>query len=110
MKSRARAIALAALSLALSAPANAWDGTVQGKIVLIELAEQKENLGFRVYLEGGPPLCGNSYTWAYVDGSASNYQALAATLTSIWLAGRTATLFTVRDAENHCRIGHVYGS
>ena len=94
----------------IAAPALAWDGSMQGKIAMVELPHQTDNIGLRVYLTGGPPLCGNSYGWAYVDTSASNYQALVSMLTAIWLAGKTVTLFTVRDPQGYCRIGHIYGS
>lgn len=90
-------------------PVVAWDGTVSGKIILIDVT-QAENSGFRVILEGSPELCANNSSspdWAYLNKSLSNYETYVSVFLSANLAGRTVTIYTTKDSNGNCQIGYL---
>lgn len=93
-------------ALALSGqPALAWDGIKTGKITGLDVVADGQNFGLRVYMDG-TPMCGTSITWAFMNKSASNYDATVAVLTSVYLAGKTAVVHTMKNGE-YCEIGYV---
>jgi hypothetical protein len=82
----------------------AWDGVKTGKISAIEVANA-QNYAFRVWLDGSS-MCGTSHGWGYVNKDFDNYEAMVSTLTSVYLAGKSVTLFTTKTGE-FCQIGYV---
>ncbi|MBW8184268.1 hypothetical protein [Shewanella nanhaiensis] len=97
--------------LVLSIPnlCSAWDGTVAGTINTIDVTHG-QNYGFRITLKGGPKLCGNNHTWAYLNDSDSNYQVLVSTLLAAKMAGNSVRLYTNQEqnsGNNYCHIGYI---
>lgn len=96
--------------LALSSPnVVAWDGMTTGHIRTIDVTGGN-NYGFRVSLEGGPLLCGNSHTWAYINEADSNYQTYVAVLLAAKAAKQSVTLYTNRQnnaSDGYCHIGYI---
>lgn len=84
----------------------AWDGYVSGKIGIVEVTGPG-NYSFRIWLQGYAALCGNGNAWAYLDDSDGNYKTYVAALLSAKALGETITLYTTRDANGYCRIGHL---
>ncbi len=86
-------------------PAAAWDGEKHGKIAGIDVVSDGANFGFRVYLNAGP-MCQTSETWAYINSSASNYDAVVSLLTTMYVAGKEVTILTTKNGI-YCEIGYV---
>lgn len=89
--------------------AKAWDGTTAGKINTIDVTGGT-NYGFRVSLEGGPALCGNAHTWAFLNETDSNYQTYVSVLLAAKAAKMTVRLYTTRvgsNANGFCQIGYI---
>ena len=88
---------------------NAWDGVVKGEINVLEITHE-ENYGFRVHLKGAPKLCENVHSWAYLNGSHSNYEVFVSALLAAKAAGQTITLYTRRkDGQDtgFCVLHHL---
>lgn len=88
----------------------AWDGTVNGKIKQIDVETKNgDNAGLRVTLENNPSLCGNQYTWAYINKSDGNYQAAVSVLLAAKMAGTSVTLYANKNAgwNDYCHIGYI---
>lgn len=94
-----------ALMLMCSAPSIAWDGVKSGKISGLDVTTA-QNYAFRVYMDG-TPMCGTTETWAYINKSWDNYEAMVSLLTSAYLSGKTVVVHTTR-VGTYCEIGHVY--
>jgi hypothetical protein len=94
---------LAALFLAPSL-AVAWDGQVTGVPIQIDVTDGG-NLGFRVYLPAA--MCGNSYNWAYLNATDSNYSAYVATLLMAKMQGATVIVYSNKDGSGFCHIGYI---
>lgn len=108
MSHKQRLICLAFLALS-SHNVVAWDGMTNGHIRTIDVTGGN-NYGFRVSLEGGPPLCGNSHTWAYINETDSNYQTYVAVLLAAKAAKQSVTLYTNRQnnaSDGFCHIGYI---
>ena len=98
-----------ALTFALLAtsPAFAWDGTVTGVIRGADVTDGP-NYAFRIYLQGGPQMCGNANIWAFIDSTTPNYSTYVATILAARAAGDTVTVYSNRDASTgYCRIGYI---
>ncbi|MCS4306768.1 hypothetical protein M2404_001093 [Rheinheimera pacifica] len=89
-----------------SCSAIAWDGEVYEKIQSIDVTGGG-NYGFRVTLEGAPPICGNANTWGFLNDTDSNYQTYVSVLLAAKAAKMNVTIFTVRDVNGYCHVGHV---
>lgn len=95
-----------AVALAIwSVPSPAWDGVKTGKITGIDVVSDAGNFGFRVYMDG-TPMCGTSEVWAFANKNVTNYDALVATVTSAYLAGKNITVLS-NKAGIYCEIGYV---
>lgn len=88
-----------------SQSALAWDGIKSGKVSGIDVVSDGENFGFRVYMDG-TPMCGTSQVWAFINKSASNYDAVVSTLTAAYLSGKITVLHTMKNGE-YCEIGYA---
>ena len=89
-----------------SQEALAWDGIVSGTISRIDVVPAG-NLELRVYMDQAQPWCaGSGVTWAYLNASASNYEASVAVLNSAFLAGKTVTLY-LTTVGSYCEIGYI---
>lgn len=87
-------IRLIVLTLTMASPLTySWDGEVTGLIKQIDVTGG-EDYGFRVQLEGGPSLCANAHTWAYLNASDSNYNAYVSVLLAARMAQKTVTIYT----------------
>lgn len=86
---------------------SSWDGSSRGLVSLVQITAA-DNYGFRVNLDGSPALCGNSNTWAYLNGSDSNYDTYVSLLTAAKFAKNEVTIFTKMQSNGYCKIGHVY--
>lgn len=106
-----KAITAMLLVLGLVAPdaAMAWDGVRGGQIAQLDVVADGSNYAMRVYLDSQPMCTGSTANWAYMNVSASNYQAFAAFIYSAWLTHRTIAIYTNKDANNYCEIGYVSG-
>ena len=104
---RQSTIAAAALLLSVPTPSLAWDGTVTGKIAQLHVAAGGENYGFRVTLVGGPTMCTGGASWAAINTSATNYQAIVSMLALAYSLGKDVTIYTTKDANNYCIIGFM---
>lgn len=93
----------------LSLPAlSAWDGNRNGEVGRIQITAAN-NYGFRVSLVGLPELCGSDTAdWAYVPHDDTNYQSYLSTLLAAKFAKTEVYLFTTKDANSYCKIGHIY--
>jgi hypothetical protein len=89
-----------------ASPAFAVDGTVTGAVSKLDMTEAT-NLAFRVYLSGSPAMCGNANTWAYVEVSDTNYQGYVSFVMSAWMANKTLTIYSNRDASGYCQIIYI---
>ena len=85
--------------------AQAWDGTPIGTISRIDVTAG-DNYGFRVYLEGSPPIC-NGQTWAYLSSTDSNYNAYLAALLAARASNLSVELCVTQDATGYCHIGYI---
>jgi len=85
----------------------AWDGIVDGKIHIISVAPG-ENYGFRVILDNTPALCGNSHNWAYLNESASNYDAFVSVLLAAKMGDKNVKVYSNQQpGTGYCEIGYV---
>ncbi|WP_421144900.1 hypothetical protein [Aeromonas dhakensis] len=93
----------------LSFSSLAWDGATSGKISKIDVAPAS-NYGFRVYLDGDKKLCGNANSWAYINGSDSNYNTFVSVLLSAKASNATITIYANQEkqsGEAYCQIGYI---
>jgi hypothetical protein len=98
----------AALAALLSSGgAYAWDGQITGTIAVLDAAADGENYGFRVRLDGNPVMCGTADSWAAINKSANNYDAIVGLMTSALLGGKSVTVYSNADAAGHCIIGYI---
>lgn len=71
---------LIAISVALSGPAIAWDGSATGTVIGMEMVAgaggAPGNHDFRVHLSGSPTMCSGAIdpSWAYINVSDPNYK------------------------------------
>ena len=84
---------------------NAWDGETGGQIQQIDVTEGP-NYGFRVTLQGLPPLCSQGTYWAYINDTDSNYKVYVAVLLAAKASNSTVTLYTYNGGAG-CRIGYM---
>lgn len=84
----------------------AQDIAVSGKITSIHVVKNGENFGYRVYIENKPACGADSPTWAYINKSASNYEAIIATLTTLHISNRSVTLLTTK-VNGYCEINYL---
>lgn len=97
-----------ALSMCLLTTAYAWDGSVTGAVVRIDITPRIEgNYDMRVYLSGYPALCSGGVNWAYINSNESNYNAVVAAMMTAKTTGSNVQLDTVNDAYNYCHIAYV---
>ncbi|MEA3175059.1 MAG: hypothetical protein QOF42_2470 [Gammaproteobacteria bacterium] len=82
----------------------AWDGYVTGVLTQIDVTDGA-NSGFRVYLPAA--MCANTYNWAYLNSTDSNYTAYAAALLMAKSQGLTVQIYSNRDANEYCHIGYI---
>jgi hypothetical protein len=102
-----RSMALLIALLVLSPGARAWDGAVSGTIFQLD-GTSSGNYAFRVYLTGGPSLCGpGSPSWAYLNDAEGNYKVNVALLLLTKARGATVTLYSTKDASGYCQIGYL---
>jgi len=97
------------LPIFISIKAQAWDGSVSGKISIVDVTGG-QNYGFRVSLKNSPKLCGNSYSWAYINQSDSNYQTYVSVLLAAKAMQSTVTIYTTRkggEANGYCKMGYI---
>jgi hypothetical protein len=87
-------------------PAWSWDGAIQGRIDALELSGGS-NYDFRVWLAGGPVMCGSESRWAYINESDANYKAYVAVLLAAQHSGKLVYIYTTRDSSGYCKIGHM---
>ncbi|MDR6984480.1 hypothetical protein J2X32_003124 [Rheinheimera pacifica] len=99
-------IAAMLLMVLFSGATVAWDGEVYGKLQSIDVTGGS-NYGFRVTFEGAPPICGNANTWGFLNDTDSNYQTYVSVLLAAKAAKMNVTIFTVRDVNGYCHIGHI---
>ncbi|MFL0801186.1 MAG: hypothetical protein K6L80_12095 [Agarilytica sp.] len=93
--------------LVTSFPVYSWDGNKTGKIGRIQITAAG-NYGFRVSLTDLTPLCGGTADWAYVEKDDSNYETYLSGLLAAKFSKTDVTLFTNRQPNNYCKIGHIY--
>lgn len=86
-----------------SSPAYAWDSS--GKITSIHVVTNGDNFGFRVY-QDGPPICGTSEHWGFINKGDSNYDAMVALLMSAYMNGKPVTLLTNQEGQ-YCHITYA---
>ena len=85
-----------------------WDGTVTGKIKNIDVVSTNgDNFGFRLALVDNPSLCGNNNTWAYINKSDDNYDAVVSVLLAAKMAEREVILYSNQASASYCHIGYV---
>jgi hypothetical protein len=90
--------------------AHAWDGSTAGVPGGLEVTGAG-NFGFRVSLASPVPMCGPSTPgWAYVEPTDSNYSTYVAVILMAKSHGTSVTVYTIRDANGYCRIGHLGAS
>jgi hypothetical protein len=65
------------------------------------------NLDFRIYLVGNPVIC-NGNSWAYINTTDANYQALVANLLTAKAAGFSVTLAISQDGSGYCQIAYMF--
>jgi hypothetical protein len=82
----------------------AWDGAVTGVPFEIDVTDGG-NFGFRVYLPSA--MCGNSYNWAYLNATDSNYSTYVAALLMAKAQGGTVMVYSNKDSNGYCHIGYV---
>jgi hypothetical protein len=92
-------------SICLISSAYAWDGAAVGIPWQIHITDGP-NFGFRIFLQGGPALCGNGVNWAYLNSADSNYNTYVASLLMAKAQGTQVQLYTNRDSNGYCHIGY----
>lgn len=88
---------------------SSWDGATTGTINQIKVTGA-DNYGFRVVLEGAPPLCGNTHTWAYINEADSYYKTYVTVLMAAKMAKTTVTLYANKEilsGNDYCHIGFI---
>lgn len=101
---------LAAATLLIPRPAFAWDGAKTGRVVRIE-ATAGNNFAIRVYLDGVDEICGpGSVNWAYINDTASNYQAYVSYIVAARSSGAQLTIYSTAVQTffgRLCEIGYI---
>jgi hypothetical protein len=82
-------------------------GQIGEILVLGSLDGAPGNEDFRVYLAGDPVIC-NGNTWAYVNISDANYQAIVANILTARTAGVTVTMYWIQQTNGFCEIEYMY--
>jgi hypothetical protein len=78
-----------------------------GEILVLGAADGAQGVAdFRVYLSGSPTIC-NGYTWAYVNASDYNYQAIVADILTARSAGATVSLYWIQQSNGFCEISYL---
>ena len=95
---------LAIASLYIPGLTLAWDGQATGVPTGIDVTDGGQQ-GFVVYLPTA--MCGNSYNWAYLNATDSNYPAYVAALLMAKAQGSTVVVFSNLDGNGYCHIGYV---
>lgn len=96
---------VAGLALATTVHAQQWDGSATGKITSMDVTSA-ENYGFRVYLDGRA-MCPNGPSWAYLNGSDSNYKTYVSLLMMARALEKPVVIYTNKDQYGYCKIGYV---
>jgi hypothetical protein len=61
---------------------------------------------FRVYLIGNPVVC-NGNTWAYINTTDANYQALVASLLMAKAIGSSVSFAIAQDSAGYCQLAYM---
>ncbi|HEU5134467.1 MAG TPA: hypothetical protein VFU13_04925 [Steroidobacteraceae bacterium] len=92
--------------LCASPVALAWDGYPSGVPGLIQVTHG-DNYGFRVQFSPAVPMCGNDNHWAYLNSTDSNYSTYVAVIMMAKSQGQPVMVYSNRDTNGYCRIGHL---
>lgn len=105
-------LSIAMFVLWRSEDAKAWDGVKQGLIAKIDVATDKANYPFRVYLSPGTEMCGTGtpiwsslVTVSSVVGT-TNYDASVSSITSAYMTGRQVVIYSQKNSSGLCEIGY----
>jgi hypothetical protein len=101
-----RKMVLLVLAMAPVAVALAFDGFVQGRIGTLEITSG-DNFAFRVHMVPETAMCGNQYTYAYLNEADSNYKVYVAAIIAARQAGDQVQIYTALDSSAHCKIVHL---
>lgn len=93
------------VSSMLAPVAHAWDGTVTGRIVTVDVAEGS-NYGFRITMSGVSNMCTDGPSWAYLNDTDSNYKTYVSALMLAKVQGVNVTVYSNRVGAN-CHIGYI---
>jgi hypothetical protein len=92
--------------LTFSLPSSAWDGSVSGKISVVEITNGS-NLGFRVWLSDvHAAFCTSGPNWGFLYETDSNYKTYVAALLMAKALGNQVTLYLTTEG-GYCHIGHI---
>ncbi len=91
----------------ISTPVLAWDGAVTGKVIQIDIEPSGTNYGFRVYFHSLPTMCTAGPSWAYLNSTEPNYQAIASALMLAYSSGKSVIIYSNLEAGSYCKIGYV---
>ena len=90
--------------------AYAQSGVSVGQVGAVEIVGSGSgapgNFDFRVYIAGGAVVC-NGQTWAYVNTTDANYNAIVANILSARALGAQVTLNWIQSSSGYCQIGYM---
>lgn len=88
--------------------ASAWDGAVTGAINSLSVVPANGIYDLRVTLTNVNTMCtGSAYSFAYLNTTDENYKGVLASLLMAYSTGKLAFIYTMKDANNFCKIGYV---
>jgi len=106
-------VAVAFATVAFAAPVAHNDPFYSVDGVISELhfgttvARGTDSHSFRVVLTGEPKMCKNAWTYAYLNDSDKNYQAIVDALLSAKASKATVTIGSFPDSVGYCVIRYV---
>ena len=98
-------VIVAAIGLCFPGPTAAWDGSVTGKIVQVDVTDAG-SLGFRVYVGSVGAHCAGGPGWAYLNEGDSNYKTYVAVLMMAKAQNSSVTIYS-NNAGGYCHIGYI---
>lgn len=89
----------------LAAMASSEISKTEGQIEQLQFVSGQMSL--RVTLAGAPRMCGNEWTYGFLNEKDMNYQAIVSALLSARASRTPVEIYSRQDASRYCRIEMV---
>jgi len=103
---RALSLCIMVLSCAVAHAADNDPVKVEGKVAELQGVPDRE-ASFRVILTNAPPLCGTSFTYAYINEKDDNYNSMVELLLLAKSTKAPVMLVSQKDNQGHCKLRSV---